>query len=94
MEKCCPQVVSRQIREIIVIYSVDFSGLQPIIIKCYDVLVAYLDGDSRKNELYMARHFRFFEKQIIFEVKIVSNSLFAAKVCILHVYCEYKFYIV
>lgn len=48
------------------------SALQLVIIKAYDVLVAYLEGDSRKNELYMARHFRFFERQIVFEVCMVS----------------------
>ncbi len=83
--KCCPQFVSYHICEIIIINSVDFSGLQPIIIKCYDVLVAYLDGDSRKNELYMARHFRFFEKQITFEVKLFLIIYLLQK----YVYCTF-----
>ena len=34
----------------------------------YDVLYTYLMGDSRKNELYIAKHIDFFESQISYEV--------------------------
>lgn len=39
-----------------------------VVTSCYEVLAAFLDGDSRKNELYCARHVSFFESQIAAEV--------------------------
>ena len=40
-----------------------------ILVECYDVLYTYLKGDSRKNELYIAKHIEFFEAQISHEVR-------------------------
>ena len=42
-----------------------------ILVECYDILYTYLMGDSRKNELYIAKHIEFFESQISFEVSFV-----------------------
>ena len=39
-----------------------------VLVECYDVLYTYLMGDSRKNELYIAKHISFFDSQISFEV--------------------------
>ena len=38
--------------------------------EAYDVLYMYLKGDSRKNELYIAKHIDFFESQISYEVSM------------------------
>ena len=32
--------------------------------KLYDVMASFMDGDSRKNELFMARHIGFFQQQV------------------------------
>lgn len=37
--------------------------LQKIFAKAYDVLYHYLQGNSRKNELYIAKHIDFFQTQ-------------------------------
>ena len=39
------------------------SHLQRVFAKSYDVLYHYLQGDSRKNELYIAKHIDFFQTQ-------------------------------
>ena len=44
-----------------------------VLVECYDVLYTYLKGDSRKNELYIAKHIEFFESQISFEVIAIFN---------------------
>ncbi len=41
-------------------------------VQCYDVLYTYLMGDSRKNELYMAKHLNFFDSQVSFAVSKCS----------------------
>ena len=46
--------------------------MKEILIECYDVLYTYLMGDSRKNELYIAKHIHFFESQISYEVNACS----------------------
>lgn len=35
---------------------------------CYGVIKAYLSGDSRKNENYLARFVRFFKTQVKMEL--------------------------
>lgn len=47
-----------------------FSHLTRIFVEAYDVLYTYLKGDSRKNELYIAKYIDFFLSQ--FEYKEVS----------------------
>ena len=37
----------------------------------YNVLYAYLMGDSRKNELYIAKSLDFFENEILREVGVI-----------------------
>jgi len=37
-------------------------------VNCYDVLQAYLKGDSRKNELYIAKYMDVFLGQLSYEV--------------------------
>ena len=32
--------------------------------ECYNVFQKYLEGDSRKNENYLARFIEFFQKQV------------------------------
>ena len=46
--------------------------LTKIFLEAYDVLYTYLMGDSRKNELYIAKYIDFFLTQ--FEYKEVSTS--------------------
>ena len=46
-----------------------------ILVECYDVLYTYLMGDSRKNELYIAKHIEFFETQISSEVSEINHCL-------------------
>lgn len=43
---------------------IGFSPFLSIRAKCYDLLHNYLQGDSRKNELYLAKHVEFFMVQI------------------------------
>ncbi|KAK2143235.1 hypothetical protein LSH36_861g02042 [Paralvinella palmiformis] len=50
------------------------SNLTAIMVQCYDTLHKYLMGDSRKNELYMAKHLDFFESQIANEGYIGLNA--------------------
>ena len=38
----------------------------------YNVLYSYLMGNSRKNELYIAKNISFFESEILREVGTVS----------------------
>ena len=45
-----------------------------IFVEAYDVLYRYLMGNSRKNELYIAKYIDFFLTQ--FEYKSVSTALF------------------
>lgn len=47
--------------------SSDERFLVKIFVECYDLLYTYLMGDSRKNELYIAKHISFFESQISFD---------------------------
>ena len=37
--------------------------IQRVFVQAYRVLEAYLLGDSRKNELYFARHIQYFSTQ-------------------------------
>lgn len=46
------------------------SHLTKIFVEAYNVLYTYLMGDSRKNELYIAKYIDFFLSQ--FELKEVS----------------------
>ena len=46
-----------------------------VLVECYDVLYTYLKGDSRKNELYIAKHIEFFESQISFEVRTFAKHI-------------------
>ena len=48
----------------------DFRHLTKIFLEAYDVLYTYLKGDSRKNELYIAKYIDFFLTQ--FEYKEVQ----------------------
>lgn len=32
---------------------------------CYKVLAKFLEGDNRKNENYLARNIKFFQKQVM-----------------------------
>ena len=42
---------------------------RPIVTSVYAVLKVYLLGDSRKNELYLARHLPFFYEQFKVDVR-------------------------
>lgn len=50
---------------------VGFSCFTAIATEIYDVLYAYLMGDSRKNELYLAKNMQFFEVEILKEVRFL-----------------------
>lgn len=52
------------------LYSILSSHLTKIFVEAYNVLYTYLMGDSRKNELYIAKYIDFFLSQ--FELKEVS----------------------
>jgi len=43
-----------------------------VLVECYNVLYTYLMGDSRKNELYIAKYIDFFNSQISFQVHLRS----------------------
>lgn len=43
--------------------------------ECYTWLQKYLAGDSRKNELYVARHYDFLENQCFQEVNKISKTI-------------------
>ena len=43
-----------------------------VLVECYNVLYTYLMGDSRKNELYIAKYIDFFNSQISFQVRLRS----------------------
>lgn len=45
-----------------------FSHMVKLLVKCYEVLYTYLAGNSRKNELYIAKHLDFFNTQISYQV--------------------------
>lgn len=45
-----------------------FSHMSKIFVEAYDVLYTYLMGDSRKNELYIAKHVQFFQTQFDHQV--------------------------
>ena len=45
-----------------------FSHMIKLLVKCYEVLYTYLAGNSRKNELYIAKHLDFFKSQISYQV--------------------------
>ena len=42
--------------------------MKKVLVECYDCLYVYLMGDSRKNELYMAKHIDYFGNQVSHEV--------------------------
>ena len=42
--------------------------MKKVLVECYDSLYVYLMGDSRKNELYMAKHIDYFGNQVGYEV--------------------------
>ena len=42
--------------------------MKKVLVECYDSLYVYLMGDSRKNELYMAKHIDYFGNQVSHEV--------------------------
>jgi len=54
--------------------SKDQRHMKDILIEGYDVLYTYLMGDSRKNELYIAKHIQFFESQISHEGEVGLNA--------------------
>lgn len=43
--------------------------------KCYSLLQKYLDGGSRKNEMYIARHYDFLVEQLFIEVLLTQKIL-------------------
>ena len=51
---------------------------------CYNVIKSYLNGDSRKNENYLARFIPFFKKQVrakvIYIINITVEVLYYASV--------------
>ncbi|CAH1800283.1 unnamed protein product [Owenia fusiformis] len=55
-------------------HSPDQTHLTKIFVEGYDVLYTYLMGDSRKNELYIAKHIEFFQSQISYEGDIGLNA--------------------
>ena len=54
----------------------DFRFAVQIIVECYNVMHTYVLGDSRKNELYIARFIDFFQTQILREVSVSIHQLF------------------
>lgn len=46
----------------------NFPKLKKICQTAYDLLAVYLDGDSRKNELYIAKYISFFQSQIGYDM--------------------------
>ena len=42
----------------------DYRSQAEICKECYNVLKKYLEGDSRKNENYLARFIEFFQTQV------------------------------
>jgi hypothetical protein len=46
----------------------DWPQLSHVFSAVYDVLYAYTKGDSRKNELYFAKHYFFFQQQLALQV--------------------------
>ena len=42
--------------------------MKKVLVECYDSLYVYLMGDSRKNELYMAKNIDYFGNQVGYEV--------------------------
>ncbi|XP_064638655.1 inositol 1,4,5-trisphosphate receptor type 3-like isoform X2 [Lineus longissimus] len=52
----------------------DQSHLTKIFVESYDVLYTYLMGDSRKNELYIAKYIDFFQNQISYPGEIGLNA--------------------
>ena len=44
--------------------AVDMKPLEPIFVELISLLSAYLNGESRKNELYLGRHLDFILGQI------------------------------
>lgn len=52
--------------------SVQENYVTKICTSIYEVLRTYLLGDSRKNELYFAKHMDFFETQFDAEVNLIS----------------------
>ena len=53
-----------------------YRHLQKIFAKSYDVLYHYLQGNSRKNELYIAKHIDFFQTQFELGVSIQMISTY------------------
>lgn len=47
----------------------DYLQVSRVFSAVYDVLYAYTKGDSRKNELYFAKHYVFFQEQLFIPVK-------------------------
>ncbi|KAK2186847.1 hypothetical protein NP493_187g03055 [Ridgeia piscesae] len=45
-----------------------------LLVKCYEVLYTYLMGNSRKNELYIAKYIDFFNTQISYQGDIGLNA--------------------
>uniref|UniRef100_A0A1I8GHA8 Inositol 1,4,5-trisphosphate receptor n=1 Tax=Macrostomum lignano TaxID=282301 RepID=A0A1I8GHA8_9PLAT len=52
----------------------DQQYLVKIFVECYEVLYTYLMGDSRKNELYIAKHIDFFRSQVVLEEEVGLNA--------------------
>lgn len=42
----------------------DSNLMTEICVECYKLLYIYLMGNSRKNELYIAKYIHFFKRQI------------------------------
>ena len=60
-----------QYRVLRISYTSNFSHMTRIFVAAYHVLYAYLMGNSRKNELYIAKYIDFFLTQ--FEIKEVRG---------------------
>ena len=57
--------------------------------EAYNVLYTYLMGDSRKNELYIAKYIDFFLSQ--FELKEVSNKSMASLWLVVNAPISYQY---
>lgn len=66
-----------------------FSHLTKIFVEAYNVLYTYLMGDSRKNELYIAKYIDFFLSQ--FELKEVSNKSMASLWLVVNALISYQY---
>lgn len=59
----------------------DYLQLSRVFSAVYDVLYAYTKGDSRKNELYFAEHYMFFQEQLFMPVKRTTIIFLLNNIC-------------